>query len=179
MQTFYEIVANRRVQVLSAIYASQHPKTIARKVALYSATFNSQDRLAGILPLLAEMPTEAFWRVLQSEWNACDDTWACRNELLALIRRHSAAAPIRDNRELIVYRGCSRARIRGLAWTTNRTVAARFAVGHRGIAVRNPVICRARCSTIFMRPRGRGEREVVLDPAHLKALEVFSVSSSM
>src|SRR4051794_40992082 len=48
---------------------------------------------------------------------------------------------------------------------------------HRGISM---LFRRwARCSTIFMRPRGRGEREVVLDPAHLKALEVFSVSSSM
>src|SRR3954454_25388790 len=67
-------------------------------------------------------------------------------------------------------------RVRGLAWTTNRAIAARFALGHRGIAVPNPVICKARCSAIFMRPRGRGEREAILDPAHLKAIEVFSIA---
>src|SRR3954465_13852995 len=133
MQNFREMVADRRAQVLSAIDSGRSSKTIARKMARYSATFNSQDRLVGILPLLAEMPAEPFWRTLQNEWNTCDDTWACHSELLVLMRRNSAAAPIRDSRELIVYRGCSRARVRGLAWTTNRAIAARFALGHRGI----------------------------------------------
>src|SRR5689334_15517717 len=126
MQKFLELRCNRYNQALAAIHAERRPKTIVRLAARYSGLFNSQDRLSGLLPLLTEMPAETFWRVLRYEWNMCDATWSWQKELLALMRRHAASAPIRDSRDLIVYRGCSRARVKGLAWTTNQTVAARF-----------------------------------------------------
>lgn len=124
-----------------------------------------RDLLKDLLPTLQEMPSDVFWRVLQDEWGACQPTWPHKDDLLALMRRHTKAAPYRGGGDLHVYRGCSGYCVRGLTWTTDRKVAVDFALGDRGFAVSDPFVMRARAPAkwIFMR---LGD-DVVLDPARL------------
>ena len=76
---------------------------------------------------------------------------------------------------LICYRGCSRARVRGLSWTADYNVAETFARGHRHIMVSNPVVVTARFpkEAIFFPALDRKETELVLDPrlGRLKSIE--------
>jgi hypothetical protein len=121
------------------------------------------DRLNDLLPVLQEMPSDVFWRVLQNEWRTCQPTWPHKDDLLALMRRHAKAAPYRGG-DLHVYRGCSGYRVRGITWTTDRNAAVDLAR-----ASTNPVVMQARApgKWIFMRL----ENDVVLDPARLINLQ--------
>jgi hypothetical protein len=171
-------LADRHAKALKAIAAGRGPRTVLRHVVSYSVGLDSHARLPALLDLMEGMPAGVFWQVLTNQWNICDDTWRHVPALLELMRRHRAAAPARLNpsfpTEFAVFRGSSRARARGISWTTDRAVALRFAQGHRRIPVPEPVIAAARIrrAGVFLFIRGRREHEVLLDPAALIGLRV-------
>jgi hypothetical protein len=68
--------------------------------------------------------------------------------------------------QILIYRGCSRSRVKGASWTTDINVAKAFAEGHRGIAVPDPVIASLRVpkSSIIGYYTARKESEVVISP---------------
>jgi hypothetical protein len=136
---------------------------------------NSHDRLGVMLKRLAEAPREIFWPVFCDYWSACEETWWLRDPLLHILRMHAPA--IMPNQKVFdalpervqVFRGCSRERIAGLSWTTERHVAERFAHGHRGIPVPDPVVATGTIARpdIFVVISDRNESEVLLDPDRL------------
>ena len=73
-----------------------------------------------------------------------------------------------------VFRGCSAPRVRGIAWSTERSVAEGFARGHRFIRVPEPVVASAVIPKehIFFVTDERNEKEIVLDPRRLRKVIV-------
>lgn len=82
------------------------------------------------------------------------------------------------NKPFPVYRGCSRSRVRGISWTTDRQVAMSFAQGHRGISVPDSVLASATITldAIFTVSQDREESEIILDPRRLRGLKVEPVT---
>jgi hypothetical protein len=169
-----------------AAAALDQPATIDKAVAAacsYSMMCDSGSRLAALVGLLQNAPAAVFWRVLLERWMHCDNTWACMPDLLRLIRRHVVtdhpSAYLADNAlgflqalppVVTVYRGCSRQRVHGIAWTTDREVAEGFAHGHRFIPVPDPVVATGTLTrdlilAVFI---DRNEKEVLVDPRDLK-----------
>jgi hypothetical protein len=164
------------------------PEPVRRALTLlnnYACKLPSHERLPNFLPLIAPAPPTIFWPALMAHWASCDNTWSVGDELLAaLVRqdRRGVAEHYFDDASrgffqslpetVAVYRGCSRSRIRGLAWTTDQDVASGFARGHRGIPVPEPVIATGLISKsdIFFVAAERNESEVVIDPAGLIGL---------
>lgn len=151
--------------------------------------FSSGSRLPAMLSYLRGTSRSLFWPVMLEWWPCCDATWPWRHELLRQLRRHGpgldfhsaedrarfAAMPER----IVVFRGCSRARLRGCSWSTDSDVAAGFAGGHRGIRVPDPVIAQAEISkaAVFAIFNDREEGEVLLDPRKLKGVQVADAAS--
>lgn len=161
-----------------AISMRESPRTQLRRFSACAISLDSQDRLYQLLPLLQMLEPPLFWRALRQWWSVCDDTWSQLRPLLRLMREHADSAPVRrlKNQDVLyrVYRGCSRAAVRGISWTTDREVAGRFARGHR-IPVPNPVIvsARVRRSAVFLHiGNQRKEREWLLDPRRLVDVEI-------
>jgi hypothetical protein len=145
--------------------------------------FDSATRLEFVLSLLRHEPSGAvFWRVISEIWNCCDNTWDHRNKLYFMMVLHSRTRrrnlpdemqPMATLPRLVdVWRGCSRDRVRGLAWTLDKSVAEGFARGHRGIRVPDPVLVSAIIpkTAIFFMGHDRLELEVVLDPYKLRSI---------
>ena len=153
---------------------------------IYRST-GSHCRTGAMLDRLVGVDTPTFWQVFLDLWNVCDDTWEHRADLLATLRSHSLIAPAikymtgADRafasslpEPVKVWRGCCRERVRGLAWTTDRAVAERFARGHRGIPVPDPVVAEATIARagVFFVSTERKESEIVLDPRWLIRVKV-------
>lgn len=152
-------------------------------VARYSGMHSSEERLQAVLPLISASPPALFWPIFLTEWSSCDNTWPhTRKVRLALKRQHATepstpylspeARKFRSTLSSVVtvYRGCSRDRVNGLAWTTDRAIAEGFAKGHRSIPVPNAVIAQAMIpkEEILFVCVDRDEKEVVLDPQNLQ-----------
>ena len=155
--------------------------------ALFGPGINSVTRLPVMLRRLFREPPAVFWPVFLEAWPSCDRTWESRSALLSLLRRTSASESSRryfDPKALAfydglpdpvtIYRGCSRARVRGVSWTTDRASAATFARGHRSIAVPDPVIAQATMpkQAVFAVFTERSETEVLVDPRRLRKLQI-------
>ena len=78
-----------------------------------------------------------------------------------------------------IYRGCSKERVRGISWTTDRTVAKSFASGHRGVAVPNASLAHAIIpkGAVFCVFTDRQESEVLIDPDRLQKVETYSYAN--
>jgi hypothetical protein len=154
---------------------------------------NSTERTEVMIDILGGVDTPTFWRVLTGVWNACDDTWTFRRDLLSLLRRHAAVECSREYmsrtgrafldsvpRWIRVYRGCSASRVRGISWTTQPKAARGFARGHRLISVPEPVIATATIpkEAVFFVSTDRKEHEIILDPRSLSGIcvEPFQVN---
>jgi hypothetical protein len=116
--------------------------------------------------------------------NACDAPWVWRGLLGGMLRECRVKV---DLAELLraeerswwatlpplieVYRGCEKGRVRGLHWTTDRTVAEGFAHGKRCYN-RHPTLVRAVIPKphVFALFLDRQEHEIVLDPRRLRQL---------
>ena len=148
---------------------------------------SSESRLRSLLLLVGPAPSEIFWRTFLDCWSVCDDTWHGHEILLEVLRRHSRIAPALPYfspaqrwffdalpPRVSVFRGCSRERIQTLSWTTDRLVANRFANGHRGISIPDPVVVSAQIdrSDIFAVFVDRKESELILDPAELRSISI-------
>jgi hypothetical protein len=156
---------------------------LAKGISSALADINSDDRAEEMLRLTWFVDSDVFWKVFHENWCCCDDTWYLRKVLIdALSCNHAegSACWLMDTKQrrffdklpptVTVYRGCSSDRIRGISWTTDLSVAERFARGHRGIKVPDPVVVKAQIPkdaifTVFVE---RNESEIVLDPEQLK-----------
>lgn len=167
----------------SAESSSDVAKSIVER--LYGIGVDSETRADVMLRLVRNQPADVFWSVFLDAWSLCDDTWSHQADLLKLLRRHREAAPVdrgineADQRffaslpdRVVVLRGCSQERVRGLSWTTDYDVAEGFAKGHRGKRVPCPVMAKAVVpkEAIFAVFTDRSESEIVLDPRRLSRL---------
>jgi hypothetical protein len=150
--------------------------------------FSSEYRAHALLYMTAFQPPEIFWPVFLNCWSGCDDTWCLRKDLLLLFERYSEQVPalrFADSEDrafyeslpekIVVYRGTSRSRVRGLSWTIDGKIAEGFAHGHRGMRLPDGVVCSAKIDKetgIFFVSVSRQESETVLNPRRLSRLRV-------
>jgi hypothetical protein len=159
-------------------------KEALRAIGYYSLSASSEDRLSWVLRLIEVAPPGIFWPAIMEAWPHCDATWHDRTRLLRVLRAMPPAASFFPPErcaffntfpaQVTVFRGCSRPRVRGVAWTTDRAIAEGFAHGHRGISVPDPVVASAVIlrEDIFFVTDDRHEKEVVLDPRRLRSLMI-------
>jgi hypothetical protein len=119
-----------------------------------------------------------FWPVFIQNWPMCDASWGCNARLVKTLGRVGPCSPdqysahVEDGGaffdcledQITVYRGASRSRIHGaISRTTDLDVARRFARGHRGIAVPDPVIAIGVIdkAAVFLATNDRREFEIV------------------
>jgi hypothetical protein len=141
--------------------------------------FSSERRARKMLSLVRDQPANVFWRIFLAVWSNCDDTWSLRGPLLERLRSASAEVSATEYlgdadrtafdslpAEITIYRGCSKQRINGLSWSTNRVVAQGFARGHREIPVPEPVLVTAlaKKEEILAVNNGRRENELICVP---------------
>lgn len=147
---------------------------------------NSTNRLSRLLELTAFEESEVFWQAFHENWSNCDNAWGLQDDILNALEwfgldgvsmtdeQQVFLAGLASDRysRITVYRGCSRARIHGLSWTTNPKVAQEFARGHRGISVPDAVVVKAkiRKSNVITVLLDREEDEIILNPLHLRCL---------
>jgi hypothetical protein len=119
--------------------------------------FSSEKLAAEMLPLVSNAAPETVLKIFFAVWPNCDRTSASDNASLLrlLAKARSQVSPVAylsdANREFLqslptnitVFRGCSRCRVDGLSWTTDKEVAKGFARGHRAIVVGEPVLVTA------------------------------------
>lgn len=157
------------------------------KSILFGPGVDSQTRLPFLLNIVDSLPASVAWPIVLCGWSMCDDTWPFRTRLLEILRRLQSEAPSRtymdnDNTALFcglpskitVWRGCSRERVRGVAWTLSKETAESFAVGHRGIPVPDTVVASAIVpkEAVFFVESCRQEEELVVDSRRLSQLKV-------
>ena len=142
----------------------------------FGAGINSANRLQIMLQELEHHPRSTFWSSFQAVWPTCDDTWFTMDLALEALRWNGPAVDFLSGADrefyvslpdmIEVYRGCRLSRLRGLSWTTDRTVAASFALGHRGIPVPDAVIASTRIPNwaVLTVSTERGESELLIDP---------------
>jgi len=130
---------------------------------LFGPGTNSENRLPTMISHheLIFCKQEVFWPVFHAVWNACDDTWEHREDLVEFLHAviydcdfdvpsYQYLTPedyltYKSLPEFIrIYRGCSLSRVYGFSWTTDRKIAEGFARGHRGVSVPDPVIATLR-----------------------------------
>ena len=167
----------------------ESPNTDREKVALEavgqcSLFEGSEYRLLTVLPLVELAPPEIFWPAFLEAWSFCDATWHYRSEILRAMKdAGSSLAFLQPSQRQFfdtlppsvqVFRGCSAPRVRGIAWSTERSVAEGFACGHRFIRVPEPVVASALIPKqhIYFVTDERNEKEVVLNPRRLRKVIV-------
>jgi hypothetical protein len=133
----------------------------------YMSLLNSQDRIGKLVDLIEHAPAEMFWPIFAESWPNCDRTFGFNERLVDALRRvgpHPETPP--QPERLTVYRGASRARIAAVSWTTDPEVARRFAAGHRGIRMPDPVIAMAEIGgdEVFWTTDERSESEIICVP---------------
>jgi hypothetical protein len=143
---------------------------------------SSHERLTVMLTRLGGASREIFWPVFCDYWSTCDATWWLQAPLLNILRTHAPAILSATEQKVFdalpervrVFRGSSRERVAGLSWSTERRVAERFAHGHRGIPVPDPIVATGIIAKtdIFITNADRNEHEVLLDPDRLQGLLV-------
>jgi hypothetical protein len=160
------------------------------EAVLFGLGVNSEDRASQMLRLTEIVSSDVFWKIFHRCWSNCDDTWELNDRLVGFLSFHHADDPARSymdseqanfhdslSKTVRIYRGCAGNRIFGISWTTDKNVAVGFAIGHRGNPVENPVVVSTsiKKADIYTVITGRGESEVVFDPA---ALKTFSVTAA-
>lgn len=166
--------------------ASDRVERILRRI--FGPGVDSANRLEATVMAIVddargELDAGVFWPVFLEAWPDCDSTWYWQPALLELIRcasRQSPARPYmaREDRSFLdslpptvtIYRGCSAPRVRGISWTTDKTVATGFRNGHRGIAVPDPVLVETtiKRESALAAFTSRKESEVLIDPDELR-----------
>jgi hypothetical protein len=141
--------------------------------------YGSHNRLDGFFSLVAASGGRFGWDLFVQIWPDCDASWLHQEAIKKLARSQSRRieAMSESNQaffaslpdEFAIYRGCSKSRIGGLSWSTDRDVATTFANGHRGIIVNNPVIgsAKIRKADVLAVFTERKESEVLCIPAFI------------
>jgi hypothetical protein len=163
---------------------TDHEKAALAAVGQCSLFEGSEYRLLTILPLIEAAPPEIFWPAFLEAWSFCDATWPYRSEILRAMKDAGSSLAFLQlaQRQFFdtlpplvqVFRGCSAPRVRGIAWSMERSVAEGFARGHRFIRVPEPVVASAVIPRehIFFVTDERDEKEIVLDPRRLRQVIV-------
>lgn len=145
---------------------------------------NSTNRPDFLLRGTLNRPPDEFWPLFHEFWSMCDDTLRLGDQFLRLLQRNGNARPFMDEDQIAffkklpdvvrVYRGCSRARITAMSWTTDEMVAVSFANGHRSIRVPDAVVASAVVAKELIKTVivDREENEILLDPRQLNNVEV-------
>jgi hypothetical protein len=148
----------------------------------YLLMLSSEKRPGEMLSLLNRASPETFWKVFLTRWAICDRTWEYTTSWISQLERASSKVSAYDYYDdesrafyenlpddVLVYRGCSRERVGGIAWTTDESIAGGFARGHRVIVVADPVIVTATIpkKDIFGVFVDRQESEVVCCPRQI------------
>ena len=144
---------------------------------------DSEDRLEVMLTLTRRKPAAVFWPVFHDIWCGCDNTFRIRKRLLKVLSCRDAEARSTDYLSLdakaflerlpnpfTAFRGCSRARVLGLSWTTSEAVAEQFARGD-GTAYRcKPSLVTASVpkSALFGVYRAGDDAELVINPRRVR-----------
>jgi hypothetical protein len=149
---------------------AEHIRRIVGEGA-FGPHINSTRRLEVVLGLCIGQPPEVFWPVLAEAWSSRDDTWMWQGIQLDMMRSQATRPPLPQD-EYRIWRGCSRSRMRGISWTTDRAVAEGFARGHRGICVPDSVVVEAQIdrSAVFIAVDTRNEQELLVDPRRLRRM---------
>jgi len=144
---------------------------------------NAEDRLDVMLALTRRKPANVFWPVFHATWPGCDDTHHARNRLLKVLSSRDAEARSTDYladdarvflealpNPFVAFRGCSKARVIGLSWTTSESVAKEFARGRHGRAISNPCLVTASVpkSAVFGVYMNGEEAELVINPRRVR-----------
>jgi hypothetical protein len=155
---------------------------------LFGIGVESETRALHILNHLHLAAPKVVRPVFQRAWPCCDNTWQLQDQIVSLLRQSSTISLASsymsaDNKEfytslqdeMTIYRGCMAGRELGISWTLDKEVAERFAHGHRGSRVPNPVIAQATISkdnicSVFT---SRREAEVVVEPSALKDIQIY------
>jgi hypothetical protein len=159
----------------------RHLKAALDPIRSYSSYASSDCRLIRVIRLIEFTPPKIFWPALMDAWCMSDATWNYRARVLWNMknaRKPALAYFSPEQRQffetlsplVLVFRGCSRVRVCGIAWTVDREIAEGFARGHRGIKVPEPVIASALVPKehIFFVTDDRQEKEIVLNPRRLR-----------
>jgi hypothetical protein len=174
--------AEKRPRRLAAQCATGASKVAA--IRDYLDLLAPHNRIAALLALIKSEPAAVFWPAFISNWTDCDKG-STNRLLLKVLRRAGPCHPsyyrkydLHDRGKFFrslpdpisVYRGASRERIAGLSWTTSPIVAWRFARGHRGIRVPDPVIATGTISKsdVLWATDCRNEREILGEPRDIK-----------
>jgi hypothetical protein len=151
------------------------------------AFFSSYDRTIALVFVLLRAPSTADrLETFLAWWNMCDAPWSVRTPLTGILKEACAEVRMPDLLPPIarsfcdelpalapVWRGCERGRERGMSWTTDRSVAERFAIGQRCVN-KTPTLVSAKIPKqhilgVFV---DRNEKEIVLNFRRLRS--VFS-----
>jgi hypothetical protein len=164
----------------------------AEQITRYLSLFGSHERSLPLWEATIGEPPDVFWPVFLENWCICDGLWPLRQILLSTLRHRAAElspigfmkGPDRKFYEemaprITVFRGCGRRRVRGLPWTTDREIAAKFARGGRFRPPPDPVIAGAEIDKtgVFFVSTARNESEVILDPYSIQRLRLEAVPS--
>jgi hypothetical protein len=122
--------------------------------------------------------------------NLCDAPWAHRSLFAGMLRQDIARTGLIEAldpearewfcslpREVEIFRGCERGRVRGLHWTTEERIARGFARGKRcrnhNPTLAHAIIPKEHVLFVFL---SRQEWEVVVDPRRLRRIKIEAVS---
>lgn len=144
----------------------------------------SERRASILIAMLKAATSDAeFWRIFQLGWSELDDIWGWRKPFKQLLKERPPAALYLEGADkafydelpelITVHRGGSCFKVRGLAWTTDLSVAESFARGHRGITVPYAAIATAKVpkEAIYTVSMQRQEFEIVLNWRRLRGFE--------
>jgi hypothetical protein len=140
----------------------------------YLSALNSEDRIGEMLDLIEQEPAEVFWPIFVGHWWHCDRTFEFSERLIRALRRVGPYPKLEPQpKQLTVYRGSARSRIASVSWTTDIEVARRFAAGHRGIPVPDPVVAMAEIGghEVFWTTNEREESEIICTPRRRTIIE--------
>jgi hypothetical protein len=142
----------------------------------------AEDRLEVMLVLTRRKPAAVFWPVFHATWRACDNTYRVRNRLLKVLSSRDVEARSTDYLPIdakalferlpnpfIAFRGCSKARVLGVSWTTNKAIAEQFARGD-GTTLRYASLVTASVpkSAVFGVYKSDEEAELVINPRRVR-----------
>ena len=117
---------------------SESADAALKAIEQFCRSEDSYNRLSTLLQVIRNARSELFWPALMRNWPACDDIWTPTRRLVEAMRMHNRI-PRREfysdeqraffdslPNTVEVFRGCSRYRVRGVSWTTERAFAESF-----------------------------------------------------
>jgi hypothetical protein len=180
--------AAEREQSVERFRAKLIARPRAEQIISYLSLYGSHERAIPLWESTIDEPPDVFWPVVLDTWNMCDGMRALPRGLMLETFRFRAVAlsPIKFMEvddlaffdrlpdPVTVFRGCGKRFVRGMAWTTDRSIAEFFASGGRFPTPHHPVIATAEIekSAIFFCVTSRNESEIVLDPHRVKRLRL-------